>query len=139
MHLKPRIFLPFNSLEIQVLVKVFLEGPYSTPIGGADVYMSKDLNPYLPHTSPFEADVYSTIVIPARAVDWILVELRDKNDSGRVLASRAGFLLDNKKIVEWDGASPLYFNLPEDDYYIAVKHRNHLLVMSASPVHLTAN
>ncbi|MCB9210729.1 MAG: FG-GAP repeat protein [Ignavibacteriales bacterium] len=136
---KPRIFLPFNSLEIQVLVKVFLEGPYSTPIGGADVYMSKDLNPYLPHTSPFEADVYSTIVIPARAVDWILVELRDKNDSGRVLASRAGFLLDNKKIVEWDGASPLYFNLPEDDYYIAVKHRNHLPVMSASPVHLTAN
>ncbi|MCB0742393.1 MAG: FG-GAP repeat protein [Ignavibacteriae bacterium] len=129
---RPRVYIPLNIIA---QIKVLLEGTYDESSNNMFTY----INSNIPTTSPYEDLRETSLPIPGNAVDWIFVELRDKNDVSKVLASKSGFLLQDKTIRELDGTSPLSFNLPEDDYYIVVKHRNHLAVMSSSPVHLTSN
>ena len=67
-------------------------------------------------------------------VDWVFLELRDKSDATIVLATRSALLQSDGNVVDMDGISPVAFdNLPTDDYYMVVKHRNHLGVRSAMP------
>ncbi|MCB9207574.1 MAG: hypothetical protein H6611_09765 [Ignavibacteriales bacterium] len=75
--------------------------------------------------------------LPSELIDWILVELRDKDNPSLVITTRAGLLLSSGNVVDIDGVSPLAFATDEDDYYIVVKHRNHLSVMSKNTVHLS--
>ena len=64
-------------------------------------------------------------------VDWVFVELRSKNDSTLVVASRAGLLQRDGDIVDIDGVSPLKFpGIGADYYYFVVRHRNHLGAMT---------
>ena len=71
-------------------------------------------------------------------VDWVFVELRDKTDNEIVLETRSAFVQRDGDVVDVDGLSPLLFcDLPDDTYYVAVRHRNHLGVMSSGPELLT--
>lgn len=68
-------------------------------------------------------------------VDWIFVELRDKNDYTSVVATRGGLIQRDGDIVDLDGTSALFFNDVNPDYYfVVVRHRNHLGVMTKYPV-----
>jgi hypothetical protein len=70
-------------------------------------------------------------------VDWILVELRDKNNSSTILRTKAALLQSDGDIVEVDGVSPLTFPLAPDNYFVAVRHRNHFGVMTGAAVALS--
>jgi hypothetical protein len=64
-------------------------------------------------------------------VDWVFVELRSKTDSTDVVATRSGLLQRDGDIVDMDGISPLsFYGVGADSFYIVVRHRNHLGVMS---------
>jgi hypothetical protein len=66
-------------------------------------------------------------------VDWVFVELRDKTTSSTILHSRAALLRRNGDIVNEDGSSPLkIYGVPNGDYHISIKHRNHLAVRTAN-------
>ena len=125
--------------EILVDVSVLLEGPYLNSSMQTSLLNQEEL----PLSQPYNISPWSysgdesVLVIPSDVVDWILLELRDKNDSNIVLGRRAGFLMNSGKIVDLDGASKLSFTLPEDDYYISVIHRNHLPILSANPITIT--
>lgn len=68
-------------------------------------------------------------------VDWVFLELRDANNATSVISSRSALLQRDGDIVDLDGTSPVAFaNTPYQAYYIAVKHRSHLGVMTASPI-----
>ncbi|HMQ75191.1 MAG TPA: hypothetical protein PKE21_01480 [Flavobacteriales bacterium] len=69
-------------------------------------------------------------------VDWVLVELRDPVDPTQVLARRAALLQRDGDVVEVDGVAPVGFCLLPGDYHVALRHRNHLGVMTAAPVAL---
>ena len=69
-------------------------------------------------------------------VDWVVLELRDPASPNIVLASRAALLLSDSNIVDMDGVSPVRFTMPSGMYHVAVRHRNHLAVMTATPVSL---
>lgn len=69
-------------------------------------------------------------------VDWVLVELRDKNNPGQIVATRCALLQRDGDVVGTDGRTRLLFNVPADQYHVAVRHRNHLGVMTAAPVTL---
>jgi hypothetical protein len=116
-------------LNIIAQIKVLLEGPYNEIDN-----MTTSLNTSIPLDSPYSEDPRTVSEIPGNAVDWILVELRDKNDNTKVLASKSAFLLQDTTIRDLNGISPLSFTLPADEYYIVIKHRNHLSVMSANPI-----
>jgi hypothetical protein len=127
----------FTTEPMQVFAKVFLQGPYNS---GS---MSTALNPtYLPLSQPYNNSPWSysgtesVSSIPSGVVDWVLIQLRSTYN-GTTVATRAAFLKSNGDIVDLDGTSPVDFiGISPGDYYIVVKHRNHLAVMSASAVTL---
>lgn len=71
-------------------------------------------------------------------VDWVLVEIRDSVNPVNILARKAALLQRDGDIVDVDGTSPLLFaGLSADHYYVAVRHRNHLGVMTQNAVALS--
>ncbi len=64
-------------------------------------------------------------------VDWVHVELRSKVDMTVPIATRSGLLQRDGDVVDLDGVSDLRFNAVNvDSFYVVVKHRSHLAVMS---------
>ena len=43
------------------------------------------------------------------------------------------FLLINGIIADFNGTSPVQLIVNEDDYFLVIKHRNHLAVISGEP------
>jgi hypothetical protein len=64
-------------------------------------------------------------------VDWVFVELRDKTNNAKLLATRAGLIQRDGDVVEVDGKSCLGFpGVPVDSYFVSVRHRSHLGAMT---------
>jgi len=69
------------------------------------------------------------------AVDWIFIELRDKLVPTTIVGTRSAIVQRDGSVVDIDGSSNIKFpSIPTDNYYVAVRHRNHLGVMTANPV-----
>ena len=134
---------PLPTLPVRL--KVFLQGPYDAQnlnMGGA-----LRANGMVPLTEPYSALGYGHVggggetTTPAvlastgsaSVVDWVVVELRDKNDAANVVATRSALLLRNGSVVGVNGSSDVLFQSAADDYYIAVRHRNHLGIMTQDP------
>lgn len=73
--------------------------------------------------------------------DWVFIELRSKNDSTSVVATRSGLLQRDGDVVDLDGFTGLKFpGMSIDSYFVVVRHRSHLGAMTAAaqtPVQLT--
>jgi hypothetical protein len=110
--------------------------------------MSTGLNSggYIPLTQPYNVAPWNfagnerTSSIPPGVVDWVLLELRSDSSAGSVVARRAAFMKSNGMVVDTDGTSPVGFRGPvPGPYYLVVRHRNHLAIMSANAVALSAS
>ena len=71
-------------------------------------------------------------------VDWVLVELRDPSLPSSVLRRRAALMQRDGDVVALDGVSPVGFCIAPGDFYVALRHRNHLGVMTAAPITIGA-
>jgi len=129
--------LSADSIEaiLSANIRIFLEGSY---VGGQ---MSTFLNSsnLIPLTQPYNASPWnytgteSVASIPQNIVDWVLVELRGSETT--VVETRAAFLKNDGTLVDLDGTSNIKFpSTPEGEYYVVIKHRNHLPVMTANKV-----
>jgi len=140
-----------TTTSITLPLKCLLQGPMDLVTGLMnDALRTQAL---LPLTEPYsamghtfmnnsigasiDAGVLQTSGVNA-VVDWILVELRDKSDSSIILYAEAGLLLRDGTIVGLDGVSPLALSVSPDDYYIGIRHRNHLPILTATAVTITA-
>ena len=72
-------------------------------------------------------------------VDWVFVELRDALAANNVLETRTALVQRDGDVVDpIDGVSLLSFNgFVGRQYYVSVKHRSHMGVMTANPVTFT--
>ena len=71
-------------------------------------------------------------------VDWVLIEVRDPNNPSQVLATRSALVQRDGDVVDVDGTSSVFFeDLESGNYHIAIRHRNHLGVMTAQTVSLS--
>ncbi len=122
--------------------KVYLQGPL---LGSTDNLMRDDLrsNNHIPTTSPYddnltcEASVFTSTGENA-IVDWVFVELRDALNNTMTIASQSALLQRDGDVVDVDGISSLPFNnVPANNYYVVVKHTNHLGVMSNTAIPLS--
>lgn len=138
--------------SVQVSVKVLLQGPYDLATG----LMTTGLNDagLLPVTEPYSAAGYvhqgggggevlgsgvTGITGNGRIVDWVVIELRDTVEPGTVLATRAALLRKDGRIVAPDGTGNVVFEgWSPGQYYVAVRHRNHLGIMTFAPLELSA-
>ncbi|HMC96445.1 MAG TPA: hypothetical protein VKG92_02230, partial [Flavobacteriales bacterium] len=71
---------------------------------------------------------------PDALVDWVVVELRDPANPAIRSATRSALVQRDGDVVDVDGVSPLRFDLPIASYHVAIRHRDHLGVMTASPI-----
>lgn len=75
---------------------------------------------------------------PDAIVDWVFVEIRSSVVIDSVITTRAALLQRDGDVVDLDGNSSLHFdNAPAGPYYVAVRHRNHLGVMTAEAFDLS--
>jgi hypothetical protein len=136
-----------------VNAKVILEGAFDT----TTTSMSTRLLGVLPTAQPYNTPPWNyagnghEIVyggLPSGdIVDWVLVELRIGTAASTKIGTRAAFLLRNGSIVDMNGSSQVNFgpdylgsrSVDPGSYYVVVRHRNHLPVMSAGPVAISAN
>ncbi len=74
--------------------------------------------------------------LPNGVVDWILVELREGSNSEETLQVKAAFLRNDGAIIDVSGEEVITFNTPSltGEYYIIIRHRNHLDIMSSIPI-----
>lgn len=72
-------------------------------------------------------------------VDWVFVELRQGTSGNTSVAfTKSGLLLKNGNIVDTDWISPLAIpNAPPGNYYITIRHRNHIGFRTANPIALS--
>ena len=125
-----------DSLEateniVYLKCKVFLEGPYD-----ANNQMFTLLN--VPTTSPYSENPRTIDSMPNNIVDWVLVQLR-KTPSGNAIVSKSVLLRKDGYLVDDDGTTlEIPLNAPDDNYYIVIKHRNHLKIMSKTAQSFTS-
>ena len=94
------------------------------------------LDPYLNNTT-LNTNLLATTGNDA-LVDWVLVEIRTVNNPAIVLEQKACLIQRDGDIVDANTASTeLNLAIPNDTYYISIRHRNHLGAMTANVVELT--
>lgn len=152
-----------NRTCIEVAVSVFMEGPlHNGAIGQYADEMKSRLNQYgyLPGQRPttllgvatdagqpydkepwfyagdegkeFNAYESNSEVYPRAAIDWVLVSLRTRTNAASTVCKKPGLLMSDGEIVFTE-----FFdccNMTNEEYYIVVEHRNHLPVMSPTPM-----
>jgi hypothetical protein len=137
-----------NETNIKLQVFAYLEGPYtgSTPkmtthlsAGGAGSVLGQFAT-----SQPYSAAPWSyngTESVPAsffathsNVVDWVLIELRDKSDATSVLYRKACFLTNDGGLLDIDGKVGVEVFAPQDEYHVAIIHRNHANVATLTPV-----
>lgn len=75
---------------------------------------------------------------PDAIVDWVFIEIRDASKPDSVVATRSALLQRDGDIISTTGGTILYFpELGEGYYQVAVRHRNHLGLMTEAPHYLT--
>lgn len=64
-------------------------------------------------------------------VDWVFVELRDAGDVNNVIATKSALIQRDGDVVTTRGDTLLHFtNTRIGDYFVAIRHRNHLGIIS---------
>ena len=81
----------------------------------------------------------STLTGDNAPIDWLLVELLDATNPGTRIAVMAAIMQRDGDVVDAQtGTQTLSFPaVSPGNYYIALKHRNHLAVLSAAPIALS--
>jgi hypothetical protein len=135
---------------VAVSPKLWLEGPFEATV---PPLMRDDLRSgnYLPPTEPYTGLGYVhtaggggeqigagvlAVTGPNAIVDYVLVEARSAAAPATILASRTALLQRDGDVVGMDGASPVLLQVAPGSYHVAVRHRNHLGVMTANAVPL---
>ncbi len=132
-------------------IKFFLEGPYSTANSMMnDAYRAGG---HLPVAEPYTAMSTFTHVgdggseaVAAQAdfdfvadgddiVDWVFVEIRD--NANTTISTRSALLQRDGDIVDLDGGNLKFSAVPNGNYDVVVRHRNHLGNKSATNVSVT--
>lgn len=143
----------------QLSIKVLLQGAlFASPTPGImrdnlrsgnyiplnDPYTGSG-NPRFAHAGAGGAASTTSGVLSANAgtddaiVDWVFVELRSALDATVVVETRAALIQRDGDVVDpADGTSPLAIpGTAGNNYFVAIKHRNHLGAMTASAVTIT--
>lgn len=91
----------------------------------------------LPQVSGGGGETTTSAVLNAQhngghVVDWVRLELREFNDPTVLMATRQALLLQNGSVITATGSPSVLFDIAPGNYFIAVRHRNHLAAMTAS-------
>ncbi len=139
-----------SNCDIGVSLRAALQGPLPSGTVMTDGLRSANL---IPLTEPYSAFGYTyvgsssgaTISTAMLAVtgndaieDWVVVELRNATTPSQVVASKAALIQRDGDIMATNGAAFVSFPVAAGNCYVALRHRNHLGVMSMTALSLNA-
>ena len=154
---------PVVNPYIRLSLRVLLQGVYSSSTG----LMADDLRRlgYLPKQQPYGSlsssfgytnssnavspfghlgqETLSDTIYAATGneavIDWLLIELREATNPEKRIMTHASVLQRNGQVVDGKTGSKeiVIHDVKPGNYYVAVDHRNHLGVMTASPMALS--
>ncbi len=146
-NLPSNIFYATTCKNVTVDAKIMLQGPMMNMPG---TLMRDDLRTaaVLPGVEPYTdlgfthvgggGEVVQPLVFSVQGddaiIDWVMLELRDFDDPSIVTETRSALLQRDGDIVDMDGTSAVRFTSEVAKYYVAVRHRNHLGVMTAAAI-----
>ena len=131
--------------------RVFLEGPYNAATGlMSDARRALGL---LPTIEPYTGIGYAHIggageeTTPEllaisgndAIVDWVVIELRSSSTPATIIATRSALVQRDGDVVDIDGTGTVAFAQPPGNYFIAVRHSNHLGCMTSTAIALNAS
>ncbi len=131
---------------ILVKVKVLLQAPYSPATSSMSTALKE--NDILPSNQPFNRapwfyegneSVGNTSNFPDNVVDWVLIEVRNDQGQNGLIEQKAGLLLEDGTVIESIGSNSgvTFFSITAtNNYYVSVKTRNHLAVISNDAIEL---
>lgn len=133
---------------VELATKVFLQGAYVNATQRMNTNLLDNAPTLLPSTNPYTTDgeeSFSFANLPTgisdedKPVDWVRVQLRDKDNPSLVVAEVSALLQADGDVVDSEligGAfqAVQFKNVEAGTYYVAVLHRNSLGVMTGSPV-----
>ena len=144
------VYAPCQTLPSARLLRVraLLEGAFDENTGLMRTNLAEEnllplQQPY--NTTPWNYEGYEKVNrLPDDVTDWVLVELRSAADPNEVVFRKAALLRNDGRLLDvasvgnitLDGVV-LPASLPNDSYFVAVRHRNHLDVMSNATIAIT--
>ncbi len=157
LFLVPLLFNYASSLAqgVRLSAKVFFNNVDAVALQMDDYVKTIQNFPLIdPYSSPTFSSAFSHVNNPTVAtllpsainitgnsaiVDWVFVELRQGiSGATTVVATKSGILTKSGIIIETDILSPLLFsNTPPGNYYITIRHRNHLGFRTLHPIALS--
>lgn len=126
-----------NTLMMDASLKTLPNFPLSNPYNIAPLSTTFQAVPSNQTVQNTTASTLNTTGANA-IIDWLFVALRDGiSGSSTVTCTRAALLQADGDIVDMDGISSLEFpNIAVGDYFISIKHRNHLGMRTAGRIGL---
>ena len=117
---------------IEFVGTVYMQAPWLRGGGSGPDTMGTDLLDlgYLPNAQPYNvfpwnyAGSENFAVLPATAVDWVLVRLTESD--GTPVDTIAAMVLSDGSIIGTDGNDTLKFDVVPGEYHVQIIHRNHL-------------
>ncbi|MCK5148370.1 hypothetical protein KAR48_16555 [bacterium] len=160
----PSVYYSVQTASVLLSLTVFLQGPYN--VAAINPEMTTNLAGQIPINSPY-ADGLTANSIPDGTTDWIYLELRSTADGAAIwgqsfLLKSDGTVSDPTAFVMQSSAHGDDANIeleshalskssvsslealtlhgvPAGDYFIIIRHRNHLAVMSATAQALSSS
>ncbi|MFK7905093.1 MAG: GEVED domain-containing protein, partial [Chitinophagales bacterium] len=137
-----------QATEARLQLKVLLQGAFDTETGLMSTHLLQ--RNLLPLAQPFNTEPWNYegtdalengMMLPENLVDWVLVEIRDANNPSIIIEQKAALLLQDGTIGgsrDPSDVNGLRFesNLQETDFYVSIKTRNHLAILSSQTVTL---
>jgi hypothetical protein len=131
-----------GSNSVKLNTKIFLEGAFNsgsmstTLLTGGHIPLNQSYN-----VSPWNYNGTETVAsVPTGVVDWVLIELRSGTAASTLVARRAALIKSNGTVTDLDGSSNVNFNsVSQGNYYVVIRHRNHLDIMSSNTVSLSSS
>jgi subtilisin-like proprotein convertase family protein len=137
--------------NVSLTPKVFMEGPYNS--GAGTMTDALRTLPTFPLSEPYtamgfvnaaggggETTTAGVLAVTGNnaIVDWVRIELRNNADPTVLVASRHALVQRDGDVVSAaDGASAITMGVSAGNYYVVVRHRNHLGCMTASAMALS--
>jgi hypothetical protein len=130
----------FYAGPCKLSIKVLLQGAWDDE----NACMRTDINAAgnLPLNQPYNIAPWNysgqetVAAFPDDIVDWVLVETRSSLDPGVLVNRQAALLSKYGQLLGTNFSAELDFGDPSGEYYIVIKHRNHIPVMTGNPVSL---
>ena len=124
----------YGGLTIDL--KVILAAAWNDGTNNMDITLNTD--GLIPLTDPYSVGI-TVSSIPANAVDWVKVELRNSGNHATVTNTYAKFVDQDGQVIEEDGSNMKITGAAAGTYYVAIHHRNHFGVVSNSTVEIASS